>query len=109
MNKKETEKSEKETVKGTPESESSVQEAIVPAELIYDEPPEESAFREDPLRKEVPGRYRNVGTFSADIGSEFEISNVSRQEEEDYTFRFMRKCRYNGEILVGTTTVFKKP
>ena len=47
-------------------------------------------------------KYRNVGTYSANIESEFAFSNLSQAEEEDRTYRFLRKCKHDGEILVGT-------
>ena len=83
-------------------SEQIVPEAVVPAENETEAPIESTASNKKHEQKEAPGRYRNIGTFSADIDSEFAFNNVSRAEEEDYTFRFMRKCKYNGEILVGT-------
>jgi len=47
-------------------------------------------------------KYRNIGTYSAEIESEFAFRNLSQAEEEDRTYRFLKKCKHDGEILVGT-------
>jgi len=79
-----------------------VSEVVVPAEIIQEEASLSKAEPKKKDGKEQPGRYRNIGTFSADIDNEFAAINTTRAQEEDYSFRFMRKCKYNGEILVGT-------
>ena len=56
-------------------------------------PARKTAKKTDPVR--------NVGTMSADIENEIAFNSVSRAEEEDRTYRYMRKCKNNGEILVG--------
>ncbi len=79
-----------------------VPEAVVVAESSEKRSHDEEVTTAKQAKSDVPGRYRNIGTFSSDIDSEFAVNNISRAEEEDYTFRFIRKCKYNGEILVGT-------
>ena len=73
-----------------------IEEAVVAAEL-----PDESQNKVK-TKETKRAKYRNVGSYSADIENEFAYSNLSQAQEEEKTFRFMRKCLKDGEILVGT-------
>ena len=73
-----------------------IEEAAVTAELS-----EETQSKPE-TKQTKQAKYRNIGSYSADIENEFTYSNLSQAEEEEKTFRFMRKCQFDGEILVGT-------
>ena len=49
-----------------------------------------------------PSKYKNIGSFSASIENEFAYTNLSEAEEESRTYRYLKKCQKNGEILVGS-------
>ena len=92
-----SEKAEKNTV--------TVPEAVVPADIeekpAKSRPVKKKAAPAKPKEKE-PSYFRNVGTYSSDISSEFAFTSTTQIEEEEKTYRFMRQCARNGEILVGT-------
>lgn len=74
-----------------------IADAVVPAEIEKQEKP----LKPEPEKK---GKYKNIGTFSADIENEFAYKNLNKRELENKAFAFLNRCKENGEILVGTAT-----
>ena len=69
-------------------------EVVIPADL----PEEEKA---SVSQKNEQARYRSIGSYSAEIENEFAYANLSQDEAERSSYRYMRRCLHNGEILVG--------
>ncbi len=58
--------------------------------------------KESKPEENKPSYYKSIGSFSALIENEFAYNNLSPLEEEERTFKFLRKCKNNGEVLVGS-------
>ena len=72
-------------------------EPVVAADL-----PDEKEPKGSEKENGEPSKYKNIGSFSASIENEFAYTNLSEAEEESRTYRYLKKCQKNGEILVGS-------
>ena len=72
-------------------------EPVVAADL-----PDEKEPKGSEKENREPSKYKNIGSFSASIENEFAYTNLSEAEEESRTYRYLKKCQKNGEILVGS-------
>ncbi len=72
-------------------------EPVVAADL-----PDEKEPKGSEKESGEPSKYKNIGSFSASIENEFAYTNLSEAEEESRTYRYLKKCQKNGEILVGS-------
>jgi len=91
----ETEKKKRTSTAKKAESLEIIADPAVPADAVQQD-------RSTKAKPESNGQYKNIGTYSADIESEFTNLNLSKRELENRAFAFMKRCKENGEILVGT-------